>query len=186
MSNRTKIILIVVLTIILVGLLVRSMLMLKSVSPTKPSTKTEVAKAPTSQPSTQPSSPASTPAPQPSPLKPEGLSLALPPRNPFNPLVSEKKETAPTRPTPTQPPKLPAPVISQAPSGQASSPSANLILTGTVIGPKKVAIIKVGEKSVIVREGEQVDGLRLKKIERGKVIFKGLEKELTLKGGKTQ
>jgi len=179
MSNRTKIILIGVLTIILVGLLVHSMMLLKSISPTKPSTKTEIAKAPTSQPSLHPT--------QPPPVKMEGFTLTLPPRNPFNPLVSEKKETAPTRPTSTQPPKLPAPVISQAPSGQTPSPSTtNLVLMGTVIGPKKVAIIKVGEKSVIAREGEEVDGLRLKKIERGSVIFEGLEGELTLKGDKPQ
>lgn len=178
MRDRNKIVLIAVLTIALVGLLVRSLFMLKAVSSKAP-TKKEIAQAPAPAPPTPPTA---------QPLSQiAGLSLALPPRNPFSPLISEKKETTPPPPSTTQPPPhLPAPVISQAPPGQAQPLSTNLTLMGTVLGTLKVAVIKVGEKSFIVRQGERIDGLTLKKVDRGRVIFEGLEGEITLKGGEPE
>lgn len=181
MSNRTKIILIVVLAIVLVGLLVRSILMLKAVAPSKPSASKEIAKAPTSTaPTVRPPLPTTS-----QPPKITGLSLALPARNPFKPIISKEEKTTPSRPAPSKPspPHLPAPVISQVQPEQAPLTPANLTLTGTVIGTQRVAILKIGEKSIIVRQGDKVDGLTLKKVDRGKVLFEGLEGEITLKGG---
>lgn len=180
MSNRTKIILLVILAIVLLGLIVRSISMLKTVSAPKPAVRKEPAKAPellTTQPSPK--------IGQASPQQMVGLSLALPPRNPFTPLVSEKKETPPpyrVPSPPTPPPHLPPPrVKTQVPPGQPQLPIPNLLLMGTVIGPQRVAIIKIGEKSLIVRQGEKIDGLKVEKVERGRVIFEG--GEVSLKGG---
>ncbi len=180
MSNRTKLILLCVLAIVLVGVLVRSFLMLKSVSPPKPAEKKELGKVPT--PTTPPPSEVSPPTPQPI----SGLSLALPPRNPFLPLVSETTPTPPTPPPQPSPPHLPTPVISQVPPGQAPLPTLNLVLMGTVIGPKRIAIIKVGEKNIIIKQGENIDGLTLKRVERGRVMLESLGGEITLKGGEPE
>jgi len=188
MKNRTKIIILIVLVIILIGLVYRSMTMLKGITPSpKPAgeKKAEAGSAPptTSQQTTQPATPSIPPQTM------TNLSLALPPRNPFIPLVSEKKPT-PTKPSPpSQPSKLPAPVIVQGQiQGQPTSAEAvkNIVLSGTVVGPRSLAIIKMGEKSLIVREGEKIDGYKLRKVERGKIIIEGAEGNLVLEGGKPE
>jgi cytoskeletal protein RodZ len=185
MKNRTKIIILIVLVIILIGLVYRSMTMLKGITPSpKPAgeKKAQASSAPpaTSQQTTQPATPSIPPQTM------ANLSLALPPRNPFIPLVSEK---APTPTKPSAPPKLPAPVIVQGQiQGQPTSAEAvkNIALSGTVVGPRSLAIIKMGEKSLIVREGEKIDGYRLRKVDRGKIIIEGAEGNLVLEGGKPE
>ena len=188
MKNRTKIILLVVLAIVLVGLLYRSITMLKGVTPSPKPAGVKQAEvggaAPTTSPQTTPLAPTSIP-----PQTMANLSLALPPRNPFIPLVSEKAPT-PTKPSATsQPPKLPAPVIIQGEvQGQPTSTEAikSVVLSGTVVGPRSLAIIKVGEKSLLVKEGEKIDGYKLRKVERGKVIIEGAEGNIVLEGGRPE
>ncbi|MBC7326704.1 hypothetical protein H5T87_01145 [bacterium] len=184
MSNRTKIILLIALTIILIGLLLRSVLILRTATAPSPSKKIATTKTPATP--TTPTPQASTVPVQPTPATITNLSLELPPRNPFQPLVRESKATpSGQKTTPLSPPKLPAPIVTQLPSGQASTqPStANLVLLGTVLGPQKLAIIKIGEKSFIVREGEKIDGLKIYKVERGRVLFEGGEVTLNTKEG---
>ncbi|MBC7329864.1 hypothetical protein H5T88_05835 [bacterium] len=186
MKNRTKIILLVVLAIVLVGLLYRSITMLKGVTPSpKPAGVKKVGgAAPTTSPETAQPAPTSIP-----PQTMANLSLALPPRNPFVPLVSEKAPTPKKPSATTQPPKLPAPVIVQGQvQGQPTSTEAikSVVLSGTVVGPRSLAIIKVGEKSLLVREGEKIDGYKLRKVERRKIIIEGAEGNIILEGGRPE
>ncbi|MGC9004477.1 MAG: hypothetical protein ACP5KZ_07235 [bacterium] len=179
MKNRTKIILLVVLAIILVGLLVRSIMMMKEITPVakrRESKKVAGGVMPTAT-TAQP-----TPIASPTPQRIANLSLALPPRNPFTPLVSERKPAPSSTPS-APPPKLPAPVIIQRQvQGQPTSleTATSLALLGTVLGPRNLAIVKVGEKSVIVREKGEIDGYILTKVERGKAVFHGKEGTLIL------
>ena len=185
MKNRTKIILLIVLAIVFVGLIYRSMIMLKGITPSPKPVGAKKAEAGGAPPTTSPKTaqPATTSIP---PQTMANLSLALPPRNPFIPLVSEK---APTPTKPSAPPRLPAPVIVQGQvQGQPTSAEAikSIALSGTVVGPRSLAIIKVGEKSLIVKEGEKIDGYKLRKVERGKIIIEGAEGNLVLEGGKPE
>jgi hypothetical protein len=173
--------LLIVLAIVFVGLIYRSMTMLKGITPSPRPAGVKKAEAGGLRLSQQSTPPAPTSIP---PQRMANLSLALPPRNPFIPLVSEK---APTPTKPSAPPRLPAPVIVQGQiQGQPTLAEAikNIALSGTVVGPRSLAIIKVGEKSLIVREGEKIDGYKLRKVDRGKIIIEGAEGNLVLEGGK--
>jgi type II secretory pathway component PulC len=66
--------------------------------------------------------------------------------------------------------------------GQPTSAEAikSIALSGTVVGPRSLAVIKVGEKSLIVREGEKIDGWKLAKVEIGRAVLEGLEGSLSL------
>jgi hypothetical protein len=182
MKNRTKIILLIVLAIVFLGFIYRSMTMLKGITPSPKPAGAKKAEAVSATPTTSPKS-TQLPPTSTSPQKMSSLTLALPPRNPFIPLVSEKK-TSPEKPSsPSQPPKLPAPVIVQGQvQGQETSAEAlkSAALLGTVVGPKSLAIIKIGDKSLIVREGEKIDGWKLAKVEIGRAILEGLEGSLSL------
>ncbi len=166
MRERTKYIVIVMLGGALLFLVVRSLFLLQSPTPPPVSKPGKVSQA-----SSQPPRP-----PQQPPQKEFQVSLAPSPRNPFAPLVKEEKGTVPSAPGPTSTPKVPALLIpgEEIPQGTTSQEAPpSLSLKGTIVGPKKVAIVEKEGKSFILAEGDRIGEWRLVKIERRKIALEG-------------
>lgn len=164
--KRIQYILIGVLSAVLLFLVARSLFLLQLPTLPPPPKPAEVSQAPS-----QPPQP-----PQQPPQKELRISLALPPRNPFVPLVKEKG-TAPSAPKGPSVPKVPALLIpgEEIPQGATSQETPlSLSLKGTVVGPRKVAIVEKEGKSLILTEGEKVGEWRLVKIERKRIVLEGM------------
>lgn len=128
---------------------------------------------------TAPPSPAAVASPV-VPARPAGRA------NPFVALVAERPKEG-TSPAPT-PPAVPPPFFPGGPA--AERPVGE---EGRVAGPKvvgvllqdgsAVGILEIAQKTYIVREGEVVEGLRVERIEDGRITLRRGEQRVEVKLG---
>jgi hypothetical protein len=140
-----------------------------------------------------PSPAASTPAPEASPAVASPTpAVRIPPRpvgraNPFAALVTEQVATA-ARPTPPPPPPAPPPFFpggSTPPAaGAGGAQAASPRVAGVLFQDgSSMAIVELGQKTYIVREGDAVEEFRVERIERDRVTLRRGQETVQLRLG---
>lgn len=122
---------------------------------------------------TQPLSPTARLAAMVEPVQP-------PIRDPFHPRVAPRAAAA-SAPAEAAAEPSPVPVLDDAPTRPSRE---GLHVTGIVLGTPSTAVLRVGERHFVVREGDTVDdGLRVQSIDRNRVTLLGRHGSYTLRLG---
>lgn len=137
--------------------------------------------------------PEATPAPEGSPAASPPPAVRIPPRpvgraNPFAALVTEQAPAA-TQPTPPPPPPAPPPFFPGGPTPPAGVAAGRQQAGGPRVAGllfqdgSAMAIVELGQRTYIVREGDAVEEFRVERIEQGRVTLRRGQETVQLRLG---